>query len=467
MVDKSNNNKLSKGWVSVRMGDIVINITKGSTPTSYGFSYKNTGISFIKTENIDNIGNIENITDYIDEETNIFLKRSILQTNDLLFSIAGTIGRVGVVRENNLPANTNQALGIIRCSWEHIQNKYVFYFLKSPFIQRQALNAIVGVGRANVSLTNLSEFEIPLPPLPEQHRIVAKIEELFSDIDDGIASLKKAQGQLKTYRQAVLKYAFEGKLTNKNVKDGELPEGWKWLKLGDVIENMQYGTSDKSNDKAADIPVIRMGNIQDGKLDFNNLKYFYKTYPEVDKYLLDDGDVLFNRTNSAELVGKSAIYKKQYPRAIFASYLIRIKVKKKSLNPNFLNYYINSIFGKNYIKSVVSQNVGQANVNGTKLKGLPIPVSSLQEQSLIVQEIEVRLSDCDNMEKTIEQSLLQAELLKQSVLKKAFEGKLVPQNPDDEPAEKLLERIKTEKAKIEAEQKVVKKKVNRLRAGHA
>ena len=492
---ENNLSELPRGWLRTSLGEICIRITKGSTPTSYGYTYKKDGIKFIKTENIAENGNVGNINDFIDGATNLFLKRSILELNDILFSIAGTIGRVGYIQEKDLPANTNQALGITRCPRDFISNKYIFHFLKSPFIQKRAVDSIVGVGRANISLTNLGEFVIPLPPFPEQHRIVAKIDELFTKLDAGIESLKKVKAELKRYRQAVLKYAFEGKLTQewreankgkiepasfllervkeerkKNAKGKykefspidtsklpELPEGWVWTRIGEIARMIQYGTSEKAGDDSTGVPVIRMGNIYDGKIIFGNLKYFPKGWSQVNDFILRGGDILFNRTNSMELVGKTAVYKDNYPQAVFASYLIRVRVNNHFYIPEMISFFINSFYGKRYIASVVSQQVGQANVNGTKLSLMPIPLLSLSEQQKIVEEIESRLSIADNLEKVAEQSLKQSDRLRQGILKRAFEGKLVPQDPTDEPAEKLLERIKEEKTKREAENKKEKK----------
>ena len=148
-------------------------------------------------------------------------------TNDILFSIAGTIGRVGIVQTKDLPSNTNQALAFVRCFENMLEVKYVFWFLKSPRIQNEALKSIVGVGRGNISLTNLREFRILLPPLAEQKRIVAKIEELFTKLDAGVEALKKVRQELKRYRQAVLKHAFEGKLTNVSVEKDGVPKRWQ------------------------------------------------------------------------------------------------------------------------------------------------------------------------------------------------------------------------------------------------
>jgi len=215
-----------------------------------------------------------------------------------------------------------------------------------------------------------------------------------------------------------------------------------------ISEKIQYGTSEKAGEDNSGIPVIRMGNIQDGKLTLENLKYFPKEWSEISDYLLQDGDVLFNRTNSAELVGKTSVYKIQHLPAVFASYLIRVKVIKSAYNPDLLSFFVNSFYGRKYIGSVVTQQVGQANVNGTKLSQIPFPLPRLAVLRRIVAEVERRLSIEDGVKKTVGQSLAQAERLRQSILKKAFEGRLVAQDASEEPAGVLLERIRQEKARI-------------------
>ncbi|MEL0586138.1 MAG: restriction endonuclease subunit S [Candidatus Thiodiazotropha sp. (ex. Lucinoma kazani)] len=204
---------LPEGWAEAQLSELTERITKGSTPTSYGYEYKTEGVKFVKAENIDATGHATTTSNFIDNETHEFLSRSKLKENDLLFSIAGTIGRVGVVRDIDLPANTNQALAIIRLIENSLDIKYLFYFLNSPQIQAVAIKNIVGVGRANLSLKNIGEFRIPVAPPEQQERIVAKIEELFSHIDVGIEALKKAKQLLKQYRQSVLKAAVTGELT--------------------------------------------------------------------------------------------------------------------------------------------------------------------------------------------------------------------------------------------------------------
>ena len=348
----------------------------------------------------------------------------------------------------------------------------------------------------------LEKAPIPLPPLPEQHRIVAKIEELFTKLDAGINELHKVQSQLKRYRQSVLKAAFEGKLTEawqaahqdeiepasillerilkkrrekweagqlkqmrakgKIPKDDKwkakykepvapdmielpkLPKGWTWATVEQLSTKIQYGSSKKTDADSNGVPVLRMGDIVDGKIVLNNLKYLPKEHDEFPELLLNKGDLLFNRTNSRELVGKTAVYTGIPNPCSFASYLIRVRFHPR-IDSMIVAYYINSVHGKDWILSVVSQQAGQANVNGTKLKLLSVPMPPEKEQQILVEGVERHLSVADEVEKTITAELKRAEQLRQSILKKAFSGRLVPQDPNDEPANVLLERIKVQK----------------------
>jgi len=306
---------------------------------------------------------------------------------------------------------------------KELNNKYLFHYLVQNKFRNEAANAMTGaVGLRRVPKQFLEDYVVPLPPKETQQAVVSKIEELFSELDKGIENLRIAQKKLKTYRQSVLKWAFEGRLTNEIVSDGILPNGWTKAELGNICTNVEYGSSAKSKEHGK-IPVLRMGNIQNGKFDWTDLVYTSDD-EEIKKYLLKKNDVLFNRTNSAELVGKTAIYKGERP-AIFAGYLIRIDRIESLIDADFLTYFLNSLEAKKMGNAVRSFGVNQSNINGTKLKSYLIPLPLLKEQQAIVQVIESRLSVADKLDETITQSLQQAEALRQSILKKAFEGKLV------------------------------------------
>lgn len=269
--------------------------------------------------------------------------------------------------------------------------------------------------------------------------------------EDLLEQIRKERGEAAKVSGKKLKKVMS--LTEDELEDlNRLPNEWIWIKIGDITLGVEYGTPAKSK-KSSDVAVLRMGNIQNGLFDWSDLVYT-SDKAEIEKYLLKKDDVLFNRTNSPELVGKTAIYKGERP-AIFAGYLIRLNQLPKLVVADYLNYFLNCPIAKVHGNSVKTDGVNQSNINGEKLGNYPFPICSLTEQQAIVQEIETRLSVCDKIEQDIKETMEKAESLRQSILKKAFEGKLlnekelteVREAEDWEPAEVLLERIKAEKAK--------------------
>ena len=397
---------------------------------------------------------------------------------------------------------------LARVNFPLMENQYALYFLQSKY--EQINSRTKGSGTPHVDPALLWNYEFPIPPLNEQRRIVARIEELFSELDSGVDSLKKAREQLKTYRQAVLKHAFAGKLTahwreknrhrlekpeqllarikqeraaryeqrlqewkmavrkwEESGKSGRkpqrpkklpevtdlpqdvterlppLPESWMWERLGWMTCGVEYGTAAKSA-KTGRVPVLRMGNIQNAKFDWSNLAYTSDDN-EISEYLLHEGDVLFNRTNSPELVGKTAIYSGDRP-AIFAGYLIRVNHIRTVVNSQYLNLFLNSHIARQYGNGVKTDGVNQSNINGAKLSNYPFPYCSIAEQHEIANILERTFSLLDETEANIVEALQTAEALRQAILKKAFSGQLVAQDPKDEPASVLIERIKAKKS---------------------
>ena len=193
------------------------------------------------------------------------------------------------------------------------------------------------------------------------------------------------------------------------------------------------------------MPILRMGNVStDGRLIFDDLKYLPADHDEFPDLLLEKGDLLFNRTNSAELVGKTAAYSGKPSPCSFASYLIRVRLLE-GVRPAILVFTLNSGFGRAWIKRMVNQTVGQANVNGTKLTTFVFPLPPANEQEAIAETVEERLSVIEHLEAEIAAKLQSAQRLRQSILRHAFTGQLVPQDPNDEPISTLLKRIAVER----------------------
>ena len=284
--------------------------------------------------------------------------------------------------------------------------KYLFYHLLGNWKNRNK-DKQFGSATNYIRMANFTDYEIPIPPLETQQAIVSKIEELFSELDKGIAELKTAQQQLKTYRQSVLKSAFEGKLTNENVKDGELPDGWKVDNFGNVVINFDG----KRKPLSRIVRATRQG------------KYRYYGATEIVDYIDDfifEGRYLLIGEDGANLLSKSRPLAFIVEGKFWVNNHAHIIQTKDSLNLDFLSYYFNSLNIGEYVTGTAQPKLNQANMNK-----IPIPLPPIEEQHQIVQEIESRLSVADKMEQSIQESLQNAEALRQSILKKAFCGELV------------------------------------------
>lgn len=432
------NNELTipESWVTPKLG-VVCFTTSGGTPSRKIGKYFEGTIPWVKSGELEN--NV--ILDTEEKITQEAIKNSsakIFPKGTLLIALYGaTVGKLAFL---GVEAATNQAVcGIYKS--EALNSKFLYYYL---FSQRNNLvSQSFGGAQPNISQTILKELPIPFPPLAEQHRIVAKIDELFSSLDKGIESLKTAQQQLKVYRQAVLKYAFEGKLTNKNV-NGELPKDWVWKQLKEITSVLGDGLHGTPKYSEAGEYYFINGNNLSGKsiiIKDNTKRVSIEEYEKYKKPLNDHTIfVSINGTlgntgfynNENVILGKSACYFNVLNS--IDKYYVRYCITSQ----RFINY------AHKYATGSTIKNVG---LKAMREFEIPIP-PTIEEQHNIVKEIESRLSICDKIEESIIQGLLQAEALRQSILKKAFEGKLVPQDPNDEPASKLLERIKAEKEKL-------------------
>lgn len=269
----------------------------------------------------------------------------------------------------------------------------------------------------------IEKEDVLLPPLPEQERIVSRIEELFSELDNAVETLNATKSQLRLYKQAVLKDAFDGNLTNSGAP--EIKE------LASFIEQPRYGTSKKCNyqdDITAYTEVYRIPNIDasTGTLDKSDLKYAQFDEDEIEKLSLKYGDILIIRSNgSPSIVGTAAMVREQDITGLFAGYLIRIRISDhERLSPKYLLRYLSSYDARRYIENVSKSTSGVNNVNAQEIKKIKVPYFEKEIQDQIIYAIESRLSTYVNIEKTVNQALQQASAMRQSILKQAFEGGL-------------------------------------------
>ncbi len=362
----------------------------------------------------------------------IMKARYLPEKSILVTCIGATIGKVGLIRKAGA---SNQQINAI-LPYRYIHPEFIYYQITNPIFQKKIKEHASATTLPIINKTKFENLNIFIPPLAEQQRIVSKIEELFSELDQGIENLKTAQKQLKIYRQSVLKSAFEGKLTEEWRKEHPnqvasndlteerdsslwgLPSGWKKVKFNDFCK-LQRGY---------DLPLKK---ILPGH------------YPVVTSSGVNGYHSEFRANGPCLITGRSGgvgnihflKVEKYWPHNT------SLFVKDFCANyPEFVYYFFLKFNFKSFSASIAIPTLDRK-----QLYNEIVYLPKLSEQRAIVQEIESRFSICDKLEETIQSSLKQAESLRQSILKKAFEGKLVAQNPNDEPASVLLERIRAEK----------------------
>lgn len=378
-----------------------------------------------------------------------------IPANDLKFKIApkgsvllciegGSAGRkIGLT-------NQDVCFGNKLCAFvSKIDNRYIFYFLQTSDFRNifsYNKNGLIG----GVSVNKLKEIEIPLPPLAEQGRIVAKIEELFAGIDAGVENLKSVKNQIALYRQSVLKSAFDGTL----YKTTE----WNFTSIGTVCDiNPKTVLPDFSDDSIVSFLPMPTVEAETGAFSLETVEY-KKVKKGYTKF--QNNDVLFAKITPCMENGKSCVVHDLIQGVGFGSTEFHVLRCHAGMLPEYVFYFVvQKVFRSKAIPFMTGA-VGQKRVPADYLRDYEIPVPTLAEQERIVAEIESRFERADALETTVDRALNDAEKLKQAVLKKAFSGELVPQNPDDEPASVLLDRIRAERA---AEQRANPKKGKRKR----
>lgn len=345
-----------------------------------------------------------------------------------------------------------------------VSSRYLYHWVSQRgFRETAEFNMTGTAGQKRVPTDFMRDALIPVPPPSKQQAIVARIDDLFAEIDDGEAALARARDDLATWRKALLKAAVTGELTadwraanpasetgaellsrilvdrralweaeprnrGKRYKEppstetaglATLPDGWTWATAEQVIRKTEYGTSIKCHEQPSGPPVLRMGNIQDGGLDWHKLKYAPVGAPLP---LLEADDVLFNRTNSAELLGKSAVFDGADGPVSFASYIVAVRLN--GVLPHFFSAWMNSIYGRHWIAQNKSQQVGQANLSAGTLMRMEVPVPPVAEQQQIVELIAADRERHDVLGKDLDELATGGATLRQSILAAAFRGEL-------------------------------------------
>jgi type I restriction enzyme S subunit len=516
---ESQSTVLPDGWACTRVGDVCTDINYGYTASA---SEERRGPRFLRITDIQNGQVLWASVPYCNIEPEQIAKYA-LHTGDIVFArTGGTVGKSFLI--TSVPEESVFASYLIRLS-AHTETlpKYLYYFFQSGAYWEQ-IGIKKGGLQGNVNATTLSSLEFPICPLNEQARIVAKIEELFSELDNGVECLKMARQKLQIYRQSLLKNAFEGKLTAKwretsghqveaacclldrinderlsryrndcrewsaatglretskqngrrphepiqparvvpiESIDGlelpKLPHGWLWLRYGDLCALVRNGISKKPDATQGD-KIFRISAVRPMEFDLGDFRYLKNPNGEYDSYYLATGDLVFTRYNgSRAYVGVCAEYKGSGDH-LFPDKLIQTRLSSPLASSGFLEKALNCGSSRRFLETKIRTTAGQSGVSGADIKSIPVPICGIAEQTLIEERLACELTKVAYLRDTIEDALERTDALRQSVLKKAFSGKLVAQDPLDEPASALLNRIRGCRAKQESGKNRIRKR---------
>lgn len=454
-------------WARVSLGDVA-EVVNGCAFSSTYFNGRNDGLPLVRIRDV----GVNSPSTFYDGP---FSDRYLVHRGDALVGMDGDFR----VSEWHGPVSLlNQRVCRLDIRDPDFYDKRFLVLILQGYLDA-IWSATSSITVKHLSSLSVQEIPLPLPPLAEQRRIVVALDGHLSHLEAAEESLRLSLRRAENLGSSVVDMAVAGNLTEEKLFDGnaadllrEITEEWRsscrggkpprlpvceqtlivpgrWViaSVDQLARRVQYGTSAKTSveKKTTSLPVVRMGNIQNGHLTLDNLKYLPADHPDLHDRVLEHGDLLFNRTNSAELVGKSAVYQHGLARATFASYLIRCQFRQ-GIVPEWVNIVINSKIGRRVVQSVASQQVGQANVSGTKLRQMPIPLPPTAEQLRIVKRVSETSSFVERVKAQVAAVLRQSQRLRRALLADAFSGHLVPQDPNDESASVLLERISAERA---------------------
>lgn len=510
--------ELPESWCTTTLKD-VYHIFGGGTPATSKLEYWGGNIPWITSADIEGVHAV-NVRKYVTEKGIDNSTTTKAPKNSLLVVTRVGLGKIAIIKEETCFSQDLQALVMAE---ELVIPEYTLYLLsyKLQFLKYEGRGTTI----SGLTKKQLKDLEYQLPPLNEQHRIVAKIEELFSELDKGIESLKTAREQLKVYRQALLKHAFEGKLTEQWRKDNadkletadqllerikqerearylqqlkawkaavkqweadgkkgkrpkkprtlkpishnielidqdseleDLPKGWLKLQVNDcLLEPPSNGRSVK--DRVGGFPVLRLTALKPPKIDIAAHKNGDWEREQAKDYIIREGDFLLSRGNgSKNLVGLGKLVPPLEFEVAYPDTMVRLRVISGCLIDEYLAQVWNSRVVRRQIEKNARTTAGIYKINQKHLAEFKLPLCSIEEQKQIVDLLSENLPLLDQMEKDIGKGLDTSEALRQSILKKAFSGQLVPQDPNDEPASALLERIAKEKEAAGAKVKKTK-----------
>jgi type I restriction enzyme S subunit len=495
----NNHGALPTGWVSASVRD-VCSIAVGFAFRSDEFS--GSGVRLLRGDNIEPGSLRWRDTRFWSEDKLEGFRNLLVEQGDIILAMDRPIISSGLklarATAEDVPCLLVQRVARIRSSDSKLLT-YIYYNLQSSSFIEHLVGGQTGTQLPHISHSAIPDYRFPLAPEGEQRRIVAKIEELFSDLDAGVAALERVRTNLKRYRASVLKAAVEGKLTEdwwaqhpdtepasvllerilterrrqwekdqlarfaqagKKPPKGwqqklaipappeqgaplSVPASWEWTKVCDVGEVRLGRQRSPANHRGPHMrPYLRVANVYEDRLDLSDIMEMNFSPEEYLTYRLEPGDILLNEGQSIELVGRPAIYRGEVPGSCFQNTLVRFRARA-GLLPAYALIVFRAYLRNQRFQRIARWTVNIAHLGADRFANMGFPLPPLAEQEQIVEEVERSLSIVNEVEAQVDANLKRAARLRQGILKHAFEGRLVPQDPSDEPAESLLERIQS------------------------
>lgn len=430
-----------RNWCWTQLGtyidfatDYVANGSFASLKQNVAYYKEENYAILVKTQDFSN-SFTEDIT-YTDKRGYDFLKKSVLYGGELILSNIGSIGKVFRVPHLNKPMTLAPNSIMIKCYRETDYDLLYYYFL-SPFGTEQLYSITTGTAVKKFNKTDLKTICLPLPPLSEQQRIVDRIESLFAKLDEAKQKAQDALDSFETRKAAILHKAFTGELTAQWRKEhGVGMESWEKANLGKYVDS-QYGYTESASQEQVGPKFLRITDIQDGVVNWANVPFCKISDTDFERYAVSQNDIMIARTGAT--TGKSYLIVDDVT-AVFASYLIRIKIKSPKLQPQYLYGFMQSQMYWGQITEF-SAGIAQPGVNAKKLKEIILPIPSVPEQVEIVRIIDALLAKEQQAKEVAEGVLGQIDLIKKAILARAFRGELGTNDPGEESAVELVKRV--------------------------
>lgn len=430
---------LQNGWTTATLGELGV-WGSGGTPSRSNPRYYGGDVPWTVIGDL-NDQTLSSTTAFITREGLNNSSAKLVQPNTLLIAMYGSIGKLAVTA---IECATNQAIAFCVPHEQATSTKYLYWALRHA--RPELIERGQGAGQQNISQTILKSFEIKLAPLSEQTRIVNALDNLLAQVDTLKAHLDALPTLIKRFRQSVLTAAVSGELTEEIPKKNESGNS-QGTPLSVVVEDIRYGTAQKCAYGGGPTGVLRIPNIGGSGIDLSDLKSSSFSHAELEKLSLNAGDIVLIRSNgSVDLVGKSAVVTEREEGLLFAGYLIRIRLKRDIAEPAYINYWLKSPKARTSIENKARSTSGVNNINSQEILSLELMIPNLAEQRKIVRRADQLFAFADQLEARLADARQRVDALTQSILAKAFRGELVPQDPNDEPASVLLERIAAQRA---------------------